>query len=115
MEDETKNTDSDNELEGKTAFIAGGSDGIGFAMAQAFGQLGMNIVIADAEAVRLKVAVEKLRAKDIPIEALLIDVSNSASLRAAAEKAKRLFGKIHIVCNYAGTKIRPSQFFLPQA
>lgn len=114
MENKSNGSTSDYELKGKTAFIAGGSAGIGFAMALAFGQLGMNIVLADSEALHLDAAVEKLRAKSIPTVGLLTSVSNPASLRAAAAKAKGLFGKIHIVCNYAATKIRPSQFFLQQ-
>ena len=104
-----------NELEGKTAFIAGDSAGIGFAMALAFGQLGMNVVLADDEALHLEAAVEKLRAKRIRTEGLLTSVSDPASLKVAAAKAKSLFGKIHIVCNHAAMKIRPSQFFLQQS
>jgi NAD(P)-dependent dehydrogenase (short-subunit alcohol dehydrogenase family) len=112
MKEKSRDMDTSNELKGKTAFIAGGSTGIGFAMAQAFGHLGMNIVLADEEAMHLKAAVENLRAKNVPIEGLLMDVSNSASLRTAAEKAKSFFGRVHVVCNYAGIKTRPSQFFM---
>jgi NAD(P)-dependent dehydrogenase (short-subunit alcohol dehydrogenase family) len=38
-----------NEFVGKTAIISGGAGGIGLALAQEFGQLGMKIVIADID------------------------------------------------------------------
>lgn len=57
--------EDNDEFTGKTAFVAGGSRGIGFAVAQAFGQLGMNIVLADIEAAAVQAVVEKLRAKQI--------------------------------------------------
>lgn len=114
MKNKWYETGGNDEFRGKTAFIAGDSRGIGYAMAQAFGQLGMNIVLADEEAIRLNAAVERLRAENISIEGLVTNVSDSASLRAAAEKAKSFFGRVHIVCNHAGTKIRPSQFFTQQ-
>jgi NAD(P)-dependent dehydrogenase (short-subunit alcohol dehydrogenase family) len=114
MENKENGRSMDNELEGKTAFIAGGADGVGFVMAQAFGQLGMNIVLADDEPIHLDAAVEKLRAKGIPTEGVLTYGLTPVSLRVAAEKAVSFFGKVHVVCNYAGTKTRPSQFFLQQ-
>ena len=38
------------DLQGKTAFVTGGAGGIGFAMARAFVNEGMNVVIADVDA-----------------------------------------------------------------
>nr|QQZ50768.1 SDR family NAD(P)-dependent oxidoreductase [Phenylobacterium glaciei] len=37
------------DLTGKTAFITGGASGLGLAMAHAFGEAGMNVMLADIE------------------------------------------------------------------
>ena len=49
------------DLTGKTAFITGGASGIGFAMAQAFLNEGMNVVIADIDADALAAARREAR------------------------------------------------------
>ena len=51
-----------NEFSGKTAIISGGAGGIGFALAEEFGQLGMNIVIADIDQTQLAEAEQKIGA-----------------------------------------------------
>ena len=42
------------ELDGKTAIISGGAEGIGLGIAQVLGRYGMNIVIADINAEQLE-------------------------------------------------------------
>ena len=37
------------ELKGKTACVTGGASGIGFAMAKAFAEEGMNVMLVDVE------------------------------------------------------------------
>jgi len=37
------------DLKGKTAFITGGASGLGLAMAHAFGEAGMQIMLADID------------------------------------------------------------------
>mgnify|MGYP003636327969 FL=1 len=39
----------EHQFSGKTAIISGAAGGIGFALAQEFGQLGMNVVLADID------------------------------------------------------------------
>jgi NAD(P)-dependent dehydrogenase (short-subunit alcohol dehydrogenase family) len=90
------------DLAGKTAFITGGASGIGFAMAQAFGREGMNIMLADIETAALASAVAALRDESIVVEGVATDVASRDSVGAAAERTIVHFGKVHLVCNNAG-------------
>jgi NAD(P)-dependent dehydrogenase (short-subunit alcohol dehydrogenase family) len=89
-------------LEGKTAFITGGASGIGLALCRAFGQRGMNVAIADVEAMVCTQAVETLRGEGIQVIGVPCDVSDRESLARAAATAFSAFGNVHILCNNAG-------------
>jgi NAD(P)-dependent dehydrogenase (short-subunit alcohol dehydrogenase family) len=89
-------------LEGRTAFVTGGASGIGLALCRAFGQRGMNVAIADVEAVACAQAVEALRSEGIRVIGVTCDVSDRDSLAEAAAKAFSEFGHVHILCNNAG-------------
>ncbi len=90
------------DLKGKTAFITGGASGIGLAMAHAFGEAGMNVMLADIEAEALALAVQGLEERQIRAAGVLCDVTHRAALKAAADKTIEAFGKVHVVCNNAG-------------
>jgi NAD(P)-dependent dehydrogenase (short-subunit alcohol dehydrogenase family) len=88
-------------LEGRTAFVTGGAGGIGFALARAFLQAGMKVMIADIDEAALEHALREL----LPLgdaSAMLCDVSDRSSLHEAAQKTLATFGKVHVVCNNAG-------------
>ncbi|MBW8815326.1 MAG: SDR family NAD(P)-dependent oxidoreductase [Caulobacterales bacterium] len=93
------------DLTGRTAFITGGASGIGLAMAHAFGGAGMNIMLADIEEPPLRAAIAELQARQIPVAGLTCDVSDRASVEAAAAETVRAFGKVHVVCNNAGVVV----------
>ena len=61
-----------NEFVGKTAIISGGAGGIGFALAEEFGQLGMKIVIADIDQKELAKAEQALIDANIQVLACLL-------------------------------------------
>jgi NAD(P)-dependent dehydrogenase (short-subunit alcohol dehydrogenase family) len=93
------------DFKGKTAFITGGAGGIGLSMARAFGREGMNIVIADIDEKAAGTAVETLRSEQIKAAPVRCDVTERASVRAAALDAIAAFGKVHLVCNNAGIAV----------
>ncbi|OXE36251.1 MAG: short-chain dehydrogenase [Phenylobacterium zucineum] len=90
------------DLKGKTAFITGGASGLGLAMAHAFGQAGMQVMLADIDEVPLAQAVAQLEGRQIRAAGVLCDVVSRAAIQAAAEKTLEIFGKVHVVCNNAG-------------
>jgi NAD(P)-dependent dehydrogenase (short-subunit alcohol dehydrogenase family) len=89
-------------FQGKTAFITGGASGLGFSMARHFAADGAKLMLADIGQEALDEAVALLRAQNAHVEGVLCDVSDRASVFAAAEAARDAFGKVHIVCNNAG-------------
>jgi len=90
------------DLSGKVAFITGGASGIGLAMARSFAAEGAKVVLADIEVGALEKAEEELRAAGAEVSGVKGDVSDPASMAAAAEAAIEAFGKVHVLCNNAG-------------
>lgn len=93
------------EFRGRTAFVTGGASGIGLAMGAAFGELGMQVMLADVEAASLDAAVARLRTRGIRADGVQCDVRQRASMQAAADATVAAFGNVHVVCNNAGVSI----------
>lgn len=89
-------------LAGRTAFIPGAASGIGFAMAQAFVQEGMNVMLADIEVSALNDAAWMLRKHGAAIGKVICDVADANSVMQAAQTTFAMFGSVHVVCNNAG-------------
>lgn len=91
-----------NEFAGKTAIISGGAGGIGFALAEEFGQLGMNVVIADIDEQQLAEAEQSLISANIKVLAHPLDVTNYQQWQDTVKAAQDKFGNIHMLVNNAG-------------
>lgn len=87
---------------GKAAFVTGGASGIGLALARAFAEQGMKVMLADIEADALTAAVEDLRRTGADIRGVVCDVADPAGVDRAAQAAFAAFDRVHIVCNNAG-------------
>ena len=90
------------ELKGRTAFVTGGASGIGLGMTQCFLREGMNVVVADLSDEHLGQARAQLQAHGERVHFIKLDVSDRASMAAAAQEALAAFGKVHVLCNNAG-------------
>src|SRR5467141_1879301 len=93
-------------LEEKTAFITGGSRGIGAAIAKRLAANGANVAItytkgADAAASVVK-EIERAGGKAIAIQA---DAADAGAVEAAVEKTVATFGQLDVLVNNAGTAI----------
>jgi NAD(P)-dependent dehydrogenase (short-subunit alcohol dehydrogenase family) len=90
------------DLKGKTAIVTGAASGIGSGIAKALAGAGMNLVLADIQQGPLtdaRGAIEALGVKAIDV---VVDVSDAASVAAAAHAAEQAFGKLHVAVNNAG-------------
>lgn len=84
---------------GKTVVISGGAEGIGFAVAQAVGREGMNVVITDISTEILMQAQAKLSDQGIAVLALPADVRKEADWKRVVEATIVQFGAIHGLMN----------------
>jgi NAD(P)-dependent dehydrogenase (short-subunit alcohol dehydrogenase family) len=90
------------DLEGKVAFITGGANGLGLAMAKSFASAGMKIVLADIEQDALDKAIASFGETNANVHGIIVDVTDRAAMAAAADEAENVFGPVHVVCNNAG-------------
>lgn len=87
---------------GKVAFVTGASVGIGYALARAFGEQGMRVMLAGINEAKLDAAVARLRTLGIVAERVQCDVASRASVQNAARATLETFDRVHVVCNNAG-------------
>src|SRR5262249_41602143 len=91
-------------LGGRTAVITGASKGIGLAIARRFSAACAEVAIIARGQEALDDAVKTIRASSrARVAAVQADVALAADLRRVYDEAMRLFGKIDIVVNNAGT------------
>lgn len=89
-------------IAGKTAFITGGANGIGLAIAKALAARGANLMLVDLNAEGLDIAKAGFNGTNVRVETAICDVARANAVRAAADKAIEAFGKVHIIVNNAG-------------
>lgn len=90
------------DIAGKTAFITGGANGIGLAIAKALAARGANLMLIDLNAAALETAKAGFAGTNVQVETAVCDVAKADAMRAAADQAIEAFGKVHIVVNNAG-------------
>ncbi|MGN1038839.1 MAG: SDR family NAD(P)-dependent oxidoreductase [Mailhella sp.] len=94
------------QLHGKTAFISGGSSGIGKAIARALGLAGATVILVSRRTSYLESAVQELKAEGITAHYLSADLSSSQNALQCGKEALRLFPQIDILVNAAGVNLR---------
>jgi gluconate 5-dehydrogenase len=95
------------DLSGKTAFITGGSSGIGEAMAEALGQAGAKIILVARRKPQLEEARERLVAKNVNvISCISADLESLDASSVLAKEAITSAGEVDILVNGAGVNLR---------
>jgi NAD(P)-dependent dehydrogenase (short-subunit alcohol dehydrogenase family) len=93
------------QFEGKAAIVTGAGSGLGLGLARTFARHGMSVVLCDIRGDRLEAALAEVRSLGGRAIAVVTDVSDRASVQAAAKVALNTFGALHVACNNAGVTI----------
>jgi NAD(P)-dependent dehydrogenase (short-subunit alcohol dehydrogenase family) len=90
------------DLSGKTAFITGGSRGLGAEIAEGLAEAGANLFLLARRERWLDPTVAAFREKGVACHGALCDVSDPAQVEGAVAQAVERFGGIDILINNAG-------------
>jgi len=90
------------DLAGKVAVVNGSASGLGLAMARAFADEEMMVVVADRRLDMAEESAADIRSKGGKAEAIEVDVTDRVSLTALADQVDERFGGAQLVVNNAG-------------
>ncbi|MFB7091536.1 SDR family oxidoreductase [Streptomyces sp. NPDC056296] len=88
-------------MNGATAFITGGAQGIGLGIARSLARQGVKLALADIDVAALQVAKTEL-AGITPTETFELDVRDRDAYAAVADKAESALGPVTLLFNNAG-------------
>ena len=89
-------------LNGKVAVVTGAGQGIGAACAQALGEAGAKVIVADMMQDRIDARVAELRKGKIDAHGSKLDVTKSKEVDAVAAAVVKAHGRVDILVNNAG-------------
>jgi len=100
------------EATGKIALVTGANQGLGFEIARGLGRKGATILLGARKAGAGEAAAATLRAEGLDAHVLPIDVTDAASIAAAAARIAADWGRLDILVNNAAVSLdkdsRPS-------
>ncbi|MFM8313293.1 MAG: SDR family NAD(P)-dependent oxidoreductase, partial [Deltaproteobacteria bacterium] len=90
-------------LKNKTAFITGGSSGIGYAIAQTFVEEGAHVIIASRDYSKVEAAVKNLKRKNptIKVTGKELDLTDEKKIKKVVSEIQKS-ATIDIVINNVG-------------
>jgi NAD(P)-dependent dehydrogenase (short-subunit alcohol dehydrogenase family) len=87
---------------GNVAVVTGAASGIGRALATAFADEGMRVVLADVNEGNLRATEAQLSDAGRDVHPVVCDTSSEASVHELAQVTMERYGAAHILCNNAG-------------
>lgn len=102
MSDTAKLVTRPGRLAGKKAVITGAGSGIGRAAAKRFAEEGAHVAVWDIAKDRVDATVSEVRAAGCKADGFVVDISNSASIDAAAKATLDTLGPVTVLFNNAG-------------
>ncbi|MGG1686076.1 3-oxoacyl-ACP reductase FabG [Pseudalkalibacillus sp. NRS-1564] len=97
-------------LEGRVAYITGGSRGIGASIAEKFTDEGAKVYLADVNEEALSTTRKKLEGKGFSVMTGVVDVTQREQVESSMKEAAEAYGSIDILVNNAGV-IRDNLLF----
>ncbi len=93
-------------LKGKVVAIAGGTSGIGEAVALAFAKEGCKVAVCGRKQEKIDAIHENFRSEGFELFTMSVDVGVNAQLKAFTEEVVKHYGKLDVFINNAGISIR---------
>ncbi len=90
------------DFSGEVVLVTGGSRGLGFEIAQAFGVAGAAIVITARREQWLHEAEKQLQAQGIKVFTVICDVADASAVENAVQQTRATCGDIDVLVNNAG-------------
>lgn len=89
-------------MDRKIALVTGGNRGIGLETSRQLAAQGVHVIVAARDAAKAETAAAEIKAAGGSAESLRLDVTDAASVRAAAHEVERRHGRLDILVNNAG-------------
>jgi NAD(P)-dependent dehydrogenase (short-subunit alcohol dehydrogenase family) len=89
----------------RIALVTGANKGIGFEIARQLGQQGIIVLLGARNQERREAAVQQLRAEGSEVVGVALDVTDQASINAAAAFIDTTYGRLDILVNNAGISL----------
>jgi len=86
----------------KTALVTGATRGIGYETVRQLAQTGVHTLLAGRDRAKAVEAALKLQGEGLSVEAIVLDVTDDASISAAVDEVAKKFGHLDILVNNAG-------------
>jgi NAD(P)-dependent dehydrogenase (short-subunit alcohol dehydrogenase family) len=94
-------------IKGHVAFVTGAASGLGLAFAEVMAENGAKVMMTDVNADGLRVAADRLRAGGCDVDAVALDVTDSAALQAAIDRAAKSGDRLDAVFANVGISSGP--------
>jgi NAD(P)-dependent dehydrogenase (short-subunit alcohol dehydrogenase family) len=93
------------QVRGKTAFITGGSSGIGLGIARVLSDAGMKVAFTYRSEKHRDSALASFSKGNPGVHAIPLDTADRDGMVRAADEAERVFGNVHLLVNNAGVGV----------
>ena len=103
------------EIQGRSAVVTGGGNGIGRAIALALAKEGANVAVADLEPDAAAAVAQEVEEQGVRALAVKVDVTDESQVERLADQAWSAFGSVELLFNNAGVIIDPKPLFATSA
>lgn len=88
-------------MEKTVALVTGANRGIGFEVSRQLSRLGITVIMTGRDSQALEQVFDKLRAENLPVEVIQLDVTQPKQIAHVVDTVKGRFGQLDILVNNA--------------